>query len=196
MFHTEKAILVEGKYDKIRLSALTDALILTTDGFGVFNDAENRALIKSAAKEKGLIVLTDSDAAGFHIRNYIRNIAGEENVCHVFIPDVYGKEKRKPAPSKEGKLGVEGMDTDALAQALRRSGAFDESDRPNCREEIAYYDLYAAGLSGTPDSAVRRRAFLHFLGLPARLTGRTMLKTLNAFYSRDAFFEKLQKFNG
>ena len=195
MFHTDKAILVEGKYDKIRLSALTDALILTTDGFGVFTDRENRAFIRAAAKEKGLIVLTDPDAAGFRIRNYVRNLVGDENVTNVFIPDVFGKEKRKAAPSKEGKLGVEGMSTEALEAALRRSGVFSEGVGNETAEPIAYYDLFAAGLSGGPESASRRRAFLQYLDLPARLTGRTLLQTLNAFYTREAFLEKLKEFN-
>ncbi len=128
MFHTDRLVLVEGKYDKIRLAPLLDAPIMTTEGFGVFKDKEKQRFIRKAAAERGLIVITDSDAAGFQIRHFIRNIAGQDaDILQVYIPDVYGKERRKEAPSKEGKLGVEGMETDALREALRKAGVFREA---------------------------------------------------------------------
>lgn len=195
MFHTDRAIVVEGKYDRIRLASLTDALILQTDGFGIFNDREKQQFIKKTAREKGLMIITDSDAAGFQIRNYIRNIAHDADIVNVYIPDIYGKEKRKERPSKEGKLGVEGMPTHALAQALRNSGAFSENDAETSRTPITYTDLYEAGLTGGKNSAARRRAFLSFLGLPQRLTGATFLKALNAFLTKEALLKKLQEFN-
>lgn len=196
MFHTDKAILVEGKYDKIRLSALTDAMIIETEGFGVFSDREMQAFIKKTAREKGLMIVTDADAAGFRIRNYVQNIAGDAEIVNIYIPDIYGKERRKEQPSKEGKLGVEGMPTAALEEALRRSGAFTETAGAPERAPITQLDLYEAGLSGGENSADRRRAFLAFLELPARLSGNALIKALNAFLTREAFFIKLQEFDG
>ena len=152
MFHTSRAIIVEGKYDKIRLSALTDALILTTDGFGIFSDKEKQRFIKKTAREKGLMIITDSDAAGFRIRHYIENIAGSADILNVFIPDLYGKESRKTQASKEGKLGVEGMPTQTLEEALRRSGAFDESNTA-AADPITYTDLYDALENGKIDAS-------------------------------------------
>ena len=194
MFHTSRAIIVEGKYDQIRLSALTDSLILTTDGFGIFSDKEKQRFIKKTAREKGLMIITDSDAAGFRIRHFIENIAGSADIINVFIPDVYGKERRKTQASKEGKIGVEGMDTRALEEALRRSGAFEESAALQA-DAITYTDLYEAGLSGTENSAEKRRAFLRYIALPERLTGATLLKALNAFLTKRDFLNALQEFN-
>lgn len=196
MFHTDRAIIVEGKYDKIRLGAVTDALILVTDGFGIFSDREKQQFIKKTAREKGLLILTDSDAAGFKIRNFLKNIAGEADVINVYIPDILGKEKRKDVPSKEGKLGVEGMPAAALEEALRKSGLFEETAAALPKEPITYTDLYEAGLSGRKNSAGIRRRFLRFCALPERLTGATLLKALNAFMTREDFFRKLQEFNG
>ena len=195
MFHTKRAIVVEGKYDKIRLSALTDALILQTDGFGIFSDKEKQQFIKKTAREKGLMIITDSDAAGFQIRHFLENIASDADIVNVFIPDVYGKETRKAQPSKEGKIGVEGISTALLEEALRKSGAFYENDAVNA-DPITYTDLYEAGLSGGPGSAERRRAFLRFISLPQRLSGATLLKTLNAFLTKEDFLNQLHLFNG
>lgn len=195
MFHTSRLVLVEGKYDKSRLSSILDALIITTEGFGIFSDREKQAFIKKTARDKGLMIITDSDAAGFQIRNFIRNIAKDADIVNVYIPDVYGKEKRKEHPSKEGKIGVEGMDTEALTEALRRSGFFEEKDGDVSSEPITHTDLFEAGLTGKENSADRRRAFLTFLGLPARLTGNSLLKTLNLFLSRTLFLEKVQEFD-
>ena len=195
MFHTDRAILVEGKYDKARLSALTDALIVTTEGFGIFSDREKQTFIKKLAREKGLMILTDSDAAGFRIRNYLRNIVGDADVVNVYIPDIFGKEKRKDAPSKEGKLGVEGIPNDLLEAAVRRSGAFEE--RPGSPQgQITAADLYAAGLTGKENAAEKRRRLLTALGLPARLSGKSLLQTLNAFVTKEAFLtlsEQIEK---
>ena len=193
MFHTDRAVIVEGKYDKIRLSGLTDALIITTEGFGIFSDREMQRYIKTLARQKGLLVLTDSDAAGFKIRDFIRKIAGNADVVNVYIPDIYGKEKRKEAPSKEGKLGVEGMDTDALERALAQSGFFSADRGASQGGAITTADLFEAGLTGTPGAAERRRRLLQSCGLPARLSGASMLKTLNAFLTRDGFFEAAAK---
>ena len=191
MVTTGRVVIVEGKYDKIRLYAVVDALIVTTEGFGIFSDKEKQRLIKRLAEEKGLLVLTDSDAAGFKIRNYLKNIVPEERIAHAYIPDVYGKERRKEAPSKEGKLGVEGMDTASLEAALLASGAFRESTAPKKGSpSITTADLYAAGLTGRDNSAQRRRELLADLSLPARLTGKSFLQALNLLMTREDFCKR------
>ena len=195
MYHTDRAIIVEGKYDQIRLASLTDALIVTTEGFGVFSDKEKQRFIKTLAREKGLLILTDSDAAGFRIRALIRNIAADADIINAYIPDVVGKEHRKDAPSKEGKLGVEGMGSDALEAALLKSECFTEIAGAKGSAPITASDLFEAGLTGKTDSARRRRLFLQDLGLPARLTGGAMLKTLNALMTRDEFLAKAERFS-
>lgn len=192
MLHTDKAIIVEGRYDKIKLSNVTDALILTTDGFGIFNDKEKQLLIKKTAAEKGLLIITDSDAAGFKIRNFLKNIARSADVSHIYIPDVFGKEKRKAEASKEGKLGVEGIDNDLLINALIRSGEFEKSEKTNAGRKITTADLFEAGLSGTPGCTEKRRRLLAEMGLPARLTGASFLSVLNTFMTYDDFVEKTE----
>ncbi len=187
MFNTDRVIIVEGKYDKTRLSSITDALIITTDGFGIFSDREKQRFIRKLAAEKGLMVITDSDAAGFRIRSFILNIAASADVINVYMPDIFGKEKRKISPSKEGKLGVEGIPNEIIEEAVRRSGAFEESDKQSDSPPITAVDLYEAGLTGKKNSAEKRRALLVSLGLPARLSGNNLLKTLNAFTSREEF---------
>lgn len=188
MLHTEKVIVTEGRYDKIRLSSVVDALIITTDGFHIFNDREKQNFLKKLARERGLIIVTDSDAAGFKIRTLIKNIVPDNCVTHVFIPDIFGKERRKDTPSKEGKLGVEGIDNTILENALLKSGAFTQSDeKPKQHREIAVSDLYAAGLTGKTDSAEKRRVFLRKCGLPARLSGNTLIGTLNTVMTYGEF---------
>lgn len=189
MVATERAVIVEGKYDKIRLSSVIDGLIVTTEGFGVFSDREKQRFIKKLAEERGLLILTDSDAAGFRIRNFLKNIVPEEQILHAYIPDIYGKEKRKDAPSKEGKLGVEGIDTETLENALRKCGAFNSCPQHKNSREITPSDLYEAGLSGKAGAADRRRALLASLGLPARLTGKNFLQALNIFMTYRQFAE-------
>ncbi|MBQ7688710.1 MAG: DUF4093 domain-containing protein [Clostridia bacterium] len=187
MFHTDRVIIVEGRYDKARLSALTDAMIVTTEGFRIFSDAEKQAFIKRLARERGLLILTDSDRAGFQIRAFIRKLASDADVINVYIPDVYGKEKRKASPSKEGKLGVEGIPNETLTDAIRRAGVFEERPGDPAREPITTADLYFAGLTGCENAADNRRRLLASLGLPARLAGASLLQTLNAFLTRESF---------
>lgn len=196
MFYTNRAVIVEGKYDKIRLSSLLNALIIETDGFGIFSDEEKRRFIKKAALEKGLIIITDSDAAGFKIRNYILNIAKNADIINVYIPDVYGKEKRKSEASKEGKIGVEGMSTAALEEALRKSGFFEEKKKDADTSPITNADLFEAGITGGDNSAKKRREFLISLGFPSRLTGGTLIKALNSFLTREEFYKKIKELSG
>ena len=183
-----EVILVEGRYDKNALSQVVDATILETKGFGIFHDRQMQRLLRTMAESRGLIVLTDSDGAGFHIRDRIRGYVPAGQVKHAYIPDVYGKERRKRAPSKEGKLGVEGMSPAVLLDALRRAGATfeDEEKDGSVRPQIAKADLYALGLSGGLGSKELRAGLLRELDLPERLTANALLDVLNALMDRDA----------
>lgn len=191
MIKVKEAIVVEGRYDKNTLSQIFDAVIIETSGFGIFSDSEKLELLRRLAQKRGLIILTDPDGAGFVIRNYLRGALDPKLVKHAYIPDVPGKERRKTAPSKEGTLGVEGMDAEMLIEALRRSGATFEggTERPGRTHGITKADLYARGLSGGENSAQRRREFLKKLGLPEKLGGNALLEVLNALMERSEFLE-------
>ena len=189
MRKVKEVIVVEGRYDKNTLSQVVDAVILETAGFGIFNDAAKRRLLKTMAEQCGLIVLTDSDGAGFLIRNHIRGCVDPKLVKHAYIPDIYGKERRKAKTSKEGKLGVEGMRPEVLLDALERAGAtFDDSPVDARPERITKADLYARGLSGGEGSAEKRRQLLKRLDLPERMSADAMLDVLNALMDREAFY--------
>lgn len=188
MLRIKEAIVVEGRYDKNTLSQVVDTLILETAGFGIFKNPEQMALLRRAAQRRGLIVLTDSDGAGFVIRNRIRGAIPTAQVKHAYIPDVYGKERRKRRPGKEGKLGVEGMPPQVLEEALRRAGAtFLGEDAEKKQEEpsLTKADLMAAGLTGGVDSAGRRQALLKELELPEHMSANALLAVLNGCYSRE-----------
>lgn len=189
MPEVREVIVVEGRYDKNALSQVVDAVILETSGFGVFHDTQKRKLLRTLAVKRGLIVLTDPDGAGFVIRNYIRSCVDPAFVKHAYIPDIYGKEKRKKQPSKEGKLGVEGMRPQVLLESLRRAGATFVGDDAQTEkpERITKTDLYRAGLSGGEGSREKRLALLRALDLPERLTANALLDVLNAMMSRDEF---------
>ena len=189
MRRIKEVIVVEGRYDKNTLSQVVDAAILETSGFGIFNDAAKRRLLKTLAETRGLIVLTDSDGAGFLIRNHIRGIVDPKLVKHAYIPDISGKERRKEKASKEGKLGVEGMRPEVLIEALKRAGAtFDDSPAEQRPAQITKADLYAKGLSGREGSAEKRRQLLQKLSLPERMSADAMLDVLNALMDRDSFY--------
>ena len=186
MIKLKEAVIVEGKYDKIKLSSLVDGLIITTDGFGIFKDREKRELIKTLAKKRGIIILTDSDSAGFLIRSHIKGFVSEGEIKNVFIPDVFGKEKRKSAPSKEGKLGVEGMDLELLENALKKAGIVEEKTSPNAKK-VLKSDLFEDGISGGADSKAKRTRLLKELGLPERMSANALLETVNALYSFEEY---------
>lgn len=184
MIRLEQAVIVEGKYDKIKLAALLDAPIITTDGFGVFRNAEKLGLIRRLAQQRGVILLTDSDGAGFVIRNKLAGMLPKEQVTHVYIPDLFGKERRKSSPSAEGKLGVEGMPVQILLDAFAKAGVTaSQVERPARR--ITRLDLYEAGISGRPDAAARRKKLLRAAGLPERLSSGALLQILNVFLTYD-----------
>lgn len=188
MHSVREVIVVEGRYDKNALSQVVDAVIIETSGFGIFNDAEKRKLLQTMAEARGLIVLTDSDGAGFVIRNYIKGCVDPKLVKHAYIPDIYGKERRKSAPSREGKLGVEGMKPQVLLDALIRAGAtFDDDENKKTAPRISKADMYARGLSGREGSAEKRAQLIKQLGLPERLTADALLDVLNATMSLEEF---------
>ena len=176
-------ILVEGKYDKIKLSQIFDTTILTTDGFGIFKQKDKVAMLRKLAETHGLLVFTDADGAGLVIRNFLKGAITGGKVYHAFIPDLYGKEKRKAKGSKEGKLGVEGVPDEIIIQAVERSGAMDETPRE--KGGITKADLYDLGLSGGQGSAEKRKALLKALQLPENLSSNALLDVLNCMTDRE-----------
>ena len=179
MLKIKEAIVVEGRYDKNTLSQIVDAPILETSGFGIFKDREQMSFLRQGAERRGLIVFTDSDGAGFVIRNHIKSAIPSKYLKHAYIPDVYGKEKRKAAPGKEGKLGVEGLPPEILLDALRRAGATIEGQDSPGKKGITKQDLMARGLSGGANAGAKRQLLLKKLGLPERMSANAMLQALN-----------------
>lgn len=190
MIKIKQAIIVEGKYDKIRLSSLVDAVIIPINGFGLYKDKEAAELIRTLAKKTGIIILTDSDSAGFQLRSRLRSIVREGEVINVYIPDIFGKERRKAVPSKEGKLGVEGMSSEVLLEAFRKAGVL--TDRTaSAASPITKADLMEHGFIGGDSSAQKRRELQKRLGLPERLSTNMLLEVLNVMYERDELSELL-----
>ncbi len=177
------AIVVEGKYDKIRLESAVDAVILVTGGFRIYHNAEQLALIRYYAETTGIVILTDADAAGFQIRSYLKSTIRTGTIYHVYIPGIHGKEHRKRLPSAEGLLGVEGMDNETLMLALERAGVFDA--KPRKRGDITPAMLYACGLTGTPDCTERRAALLTALHLPLHLSVKGLCEVLSTMTDAD-----------
>ena len=191
-------ILVEGKYDKIKLESLVDGFILPTDGFRIFADRERLALIRRLAAVRGVLVLTDSDGAGFVIRNFLSGVLPPEQVRHAYIPDLFGKEKRKRSPSKEGKLGVEGMSRVTLLRVLQRTGSLEEELPAPGGRQVTKLDLFEDGLSGGENSAALRSRLLAVLDLPQRMTSNAMLHAINSFLDYEeykAFAARLRQGN-
>ena len=195
MRRIREVVVVEGRYDKNALRQVVEATVVETGGFGVFNDRERLALLRRLAAERGLILLTDSDAAGFVIRNFLKGAIPRDQLKQAYIPDIYGKERRKAAPGKEGKLGVEGMSPQVLLAALERAGATFEDGQPSEEraEPITKADLYALGLTGGQDSQTKRRALLQKLGLPEHMTANAMLEALNILYTRGEFLSAMEE---
>ncbi len=187
-----EAVVVEGRYDKNTIAQVVDALILETSGFGIFKDEERLVLLRRLAAERGLLILTDPDGAGFVIRNYLKGAVPPSQVKHAFIPDCPGKEKRKRRAGREGKLGVEGMSPEVLLRALRRAGATfleGEGEVKRTQRSVTKADLYLAGLSGTPDAAEKRRSLLKRLDLPEHMSANALLEVLNALYDHEELAE-------
>ncbi len=189
MITLKEAVVVEGKYDKIKLASFLNAVIITTNGFAIYKDKEKLELIKYYAKKTGIIILTDSDSAGFKIRSYLKGAIKKEYIKNVYIPDILGKEKRKLQPSAEGKLGVEGINKNILLEAFKKAGITSITDEK--RELITKTDLYFLGLSGNPDSAEKRSILKKSLNIPELLSNSSMLDILNTMMSLDELKEKL-----
>ncbi len=189
VIHLQKALAVEGKYDKIRLEAVTDATVVVLNGFGIYNDPELLAYLRRLAETQGLIILTDSDAAGFQLRAFLTGCLPADRLFHAYIPDVAGKEKRKAAPSKEGKLGVEGIQTALLEEILAPFACDKQPDL----QALTKADLFEDGLVGRPDSAERRRRFAALAGLPTRIGANALLRFVNRQMTRPYYLEILAK---
>ena len=185
MVKIKEAIVVEGRYDKNTLSQIVDAPIFETSGFHIMKDKAQLALLRRVAETKGLIVFTDSDGAGFVIRNYLKGAIPEKYLKHAYIPDILGKERRKAAPGKEGKLGVEGMTPEIILDCLRRAGATMEDTAAKAAGDITKQDMMALGLSGGKDSAAKRKRLLQHLQLPEHMSSNALLQALNLLYSKE-----------
>lgn len=185
MIKVKEAIVVEGRYDKNTLSQIVDAPIFQTNGFSVMHDKDLLQLLRRVAQARGLIVFTDSDGAGFVIRNHLKSAIPGEFLKHAYIPDIYGKERRKSAPGKEGKLGVEGMTPAVILDCLRRAGATMDDTEQSPAGEITKQDMVDLGLSGGKDSSAKRKKLLRQLQLPEHMSSNAMLQALNLLYSKE-----------
>lgn len=193
MVSIRQAIVVEGRYDKNTLSQIVDAPIFETSGFGVMNDKALLAFLRRVAEQRGLIVLTDSDGAGFVIRNYLKGALPKDKVLHAYIPDICGKEKRKAAPGKEGKLGVEGMTPEILLTALKNAGAEIDGETVTPKQQLTKQDFYDLGLSGMKDSKQKRRALLQQLALPQHMSSNALLDAVNILFTREEFINNYDR---
>lgn len=187
MLKTDRIIIVEGKYDKIKLSSIIDAVIIETDGFGIFKDKQKQKLLRMLADKKGLVILTDSDSAGFTIRNFICGFVPKDKIINAYIPDVFGKERRKDAPSKEGKLGVEGISPSLIKEALERAGVLCDENNFTEKRVVTKTDFYLDGLTGGADSKEKRLALLKELSLPERMTTNALIEIINSFMTYDDY---------
>lgn len=187
MIKIDKVIIVEGRYDKIKLSSMIDGIIIETEGFGIFKDKDKQKLIRKLAETKGIAILTDSDSAGFVIRNFITSIVPNEYITNVYIPDIYGKEKRKVSPSKEGKLGVEGVSAEILKEAFKKAGIGVSQSETSERKKITLNDFFDDGLTGDTQSKRKRTDLLKKLDLPERMSTKAMLDILNTFITYDEY---------
>lgn len=192
MIKVSEIVVVEGRYDKNTLSQIIDGTIIETCGFGIFSDREKLSMLRKMAEKRGLVILTDSDGAGFVIRNFLKGAIDPLLVKHAYIPDIPGKERRKSVPSREGKLGVEGMSADVIVSALERAGVgFENTEATEKTEPITKADLFSLGLSGGKDSGEKRMALLKQLDLPEKLSPNALLDVLNALMTRKEFLSLL-----
>ena len=183
MIKLKEAVIVEGRYDKIKLKNLIDAPIIETNGFRIFNDRERRDMIRQIADKRGILIMTDSDGAGLVIRNFLNGAVDKSKIKHCYIPQLEGKEKRKEQKSKEGFLGVEGVPDDVIIEAIRKSGATVIGEEAAQTNEITKADLFTLGLTGTANSAQKRKKLLKTLNMPDYLSTNAMLTALNCLYS-------------
>jgi len=187
MIKVDRVIVVEGRYDKIKLSSIIDGVIIETEGFGIFKDKEKQRLIRKAAEEKGIVILTDSDSAGFVIRSFLSSIIPNEYIINAYIPDIFGKEKRKDTPSKEGKLGVEGVSPEIILKAFKKVGIGCEETCETEKRKVTVIDLFDDGLTGSDESSFKRKKLLRYLDLPERMSTKSMLEMINLFMTYDDY---------
>lgn len=192
MIKIKEAVIVEGKYDKIKLSSIIDTVIIETDGFAVFKDKEKQKLIRFLAENRGIVIMTDSDSAGFKIRSFIKGITKSKNIKNVYMPDIYGKEKRKTEASKEGKLGVEGMKTEVIMSALEKAGVLCCENSKKEGREITHTDFFEDGISGGENSSEIRKAFARELDLPEKISSSALLKIINMYMTFDEYKETVR----
>ena len=192
MIKLKEAVIVEGRYDKLKLANFIDALIIETNGFGIYRDKEKLKFIRALAEDRGIIILTDSDHSGFQIRNYIAAGIPKDRIKHIYIPDIYGKEKRKSEQSKEGKLGVEGMSDELLIRLFENAGI--SAEKSEIIDSVTNYDLYALGFSGTPDAKQNRKKLLKALDLPEFLSVNSLLTYINTSMTKEEFYRISEKF--
>lgn len=192
MLKIKEAVIVEGRYDKLKLSNLLDTLIVETNGFGIYKNKEKLAFIRKLARERGIIILTDSDHSGFQIRNYLSSGIPKEQVKHLYIPDVLGKEKRKDKPSEEGKLGVEGIDDATLMEIFKSNGI--RADKVEKNDPVTNFDLYDLGFSGTDGAKQKKKKLLKALDLPEFLSTNSLLSYINSSMTRQEFISLCEKF--
>ena len=183
MIKLKEAVIVEGRYDKIKLKNLIDAPIIETNGFRIFNDKERRDMIRQIADRRGILIMTDSDGAGLVIRNFLNGAVDKSKIKHCYIPQLEGKEKRKEQKSKEGFLGVEGVPDEVVIEAIRKSGATVIGEEAAQTNEITKADLFTLGLTGSSNSAQKRKKLLKKLNMPDYLSTNAMLTALNCLYS-------------
>lgn len=198
MLKLKEVLLVEGKYDAARLHNLVEGTVLTTDGFRVMKDRALQTMLKRLGRAQGLIILTDSDAAGFKIRHFVTGLVGAEYVLQAYVPAIPGKESRKEVPGKEGLLGVEGVSDEIILQSLQdalKSRPSSATTTDTAPQAITYTDLYEWGISGTANSAERRRILLRQLGLPPRLSKKELLQVLSTLYTRESLARQIARFN-
>ncbi len=195
MVKIKEAIVVEGRYDKNTLSQIVDAPVLETSGFGIFKDKQQISLLRRVAQSRGLIIFTDSDGAGFVIRNHLKSVIPNQYLKHAYIPDIPGKEKRKTSPGKEGKLGVEGMSREIILEALRKAGATIEGESTQPVRQITKQDMMSLGLSGGANSSELRKRLLKKLNFPEHMSANALLQALNLLYSLEALTQILAAIN-
>lgn len=191
MIKIKQAIIVEGKYDKIKLSSILDAVIITTNGYGIFKDKEKLSLIRYYAEKTGIIILTDSDSSGFKIRGYLKGAIPKGSIKHVYIPDIFGKEKRKEKPSAEGKLGVEGIKAEIILEAFRKAGI--SADESTNEPDITNIVFYETGLSGGANSSLLRKKLQKRLGLPELMSSSALMEVLNTMMNASELAETVSQ---
>lgn len=196
MIKIKEAVIVEGKYDKIKLSGILDTVIVETDGFAIFKDKEKQRLIRFLAKKRGIIIMTDSDSAGFKIRSFLKGITDNDSIVNVYMPDIYGKEKRKTELSKEGKIGVEGMGVSIIMDALEKAGVIYNEDSSSTGREITHTDFFEDGISGGENSSYMRKTLAKELDLPEMISSSALLKIINSYMTYEDYrclVEKIKK---